>query len=130
MDKILAETDNYKLYSIADNVYLKDKKKSKTIGWDKIDIYIDVFYGDPNSGLISNNNEYVVVAGDKLVIYNIINDVYLIPSQFSDNWVSGLFQDIGDDRDWKYFRFVSYDGEDKLKIFRIDSKSLEVKQIS
>ncbi|WP_020405499.1 hypothetical protein [Hahella ganghwensis] len=71
MDKFLAESESFKVYSLSDNVYLKVKNSFKSLSThEKKDIYLCHVYGEPEGALISPTEDYVVVVGHGLSIAN------------------------------------------------------------
>jgi len=57
------ETDLFKLINIYEDTYLIDKQT-------KNKIFLGDFYGDPECGLISRNNDFCIVGGvDKCILY-------------------------------------------------------------
>lgn len=120
-DKILAESTKYKIHSISENVYLIDKTKNTKLGDN-----LDCFYDKPNDALISENEEYVVIVGDHVAIYFFESkQIIEVNILYSNNWINGLFQDISEDNSWDYFRFVAYDEDNKLCIFKMNVYDLK-----
>jgi hypothetical protein len=60
--QILDETDKYFIGHIFEDAYLIEKRNGE-------EIVHDDFYGDPSCGLISKNNDWVVIAGEHLTIW-------------------------------------------------------------
>ena len=128
----LAENQDYKIYALSENVYLKRKSNSGDCNnsYSDNDIFITSFYGDPCCAIISKNNAYCVIAGQILVIYffesnNLIelwsNDTY---------WPTGLHQDISNDGSWDFFRFIAYNSKNKLSIFKANTNTLKTEEIT
>lgn len=129
MDKILNESENYKLYSIDESVYLKNKRSlspQEIQVFSSLDIFVDSIYGNPNTGLISGDEKYVVIGGESLVVYNIENKISNPVLNERISWIYGIFQDISEDQSWDYFRFVSYNQQNNLSIFRINCSDLSI----
>lgn len=59
---ILAETENLKLEHLYEAVYLIEKSTGKIL-------FEDEFYGDPSCGLIDENEDWAIVAGEHLSIW-------------------------------------------------------------
>ena len=59
----LYETDLFILGYVFEYAYLINKKKNK-------EVYLGDFYGDPTCGLISENNNWCIVGGETLTIWN------------------------------------------------------------
>lgn len=76
MIRYLAESENFKVYSIYENVYLKNKTKTQFQNdFDNQDLLIAYHYGDPNDALILPNEKYIVVSGCGISIYDVENQV-------------------------------------------------------
>jgi hypothetical protein len=58
----LYETDRLKLENEFEATFLTDKKSGQAL-------MEDDFYGDPNCGLIDNDNKWAIVAGEHLTIW-------------------------------------------------------------
>ncbi|MDO6528038.1 hypothetical protein Q4519_20390 [Motilimonas sp. 1_MG-2023] len=102
--RILYECDQYRLYSIYENVYLKNIHRSESDN----DIIVASVYGDPDSGLISFGNDYVAIAGCGITIHFLNGDEGYEIGTEADNvfWTEGIYQS-GED-DFKYVRFTAY----------------------
>lgn len=59
---ILDETDRYILGHIYEDAYLIDKINGA-------EIVHDDFYGDPSCGLISRNNDWAIIAGEHITVW-------------------------------------------------------------
>ena len=122
--KHLAENERYKLYALDENLYLKDKNKSTKTGYDKIDKYIDTFYGEPECGLISANNEYIVAGGEHLSIYFIEKERMI---SIEDLWTVNLFQlDFQITEQPDLVHIIVGDNSDKFKHCELDVKTLKM----
>ena len=67
MIQYLAESENFKVYSFYENVYLKNKSTSININkLDYNDLLIADHYGDPNNALILPNEKYITTRGEIL----------------------------------------------------------------
>lgn len=118
MDQILAENEFYKVHSISENVYLIDKRYKNDV---KVGKYLDSFYGDPHGAIISQDGEYLVVFGDHIYIYLFEKEInYIIEVYRYDNYVCTVYQDIINDKGFNFFRFVAYDENDQLGIFKMN----------
>lgn len=123
-NRILFETDEYRLYSIFESVYLKEK-----IGLSSgDDLFISSIYGDPDSGLISFNNEFVVIAGCGITVYFIADkSCYEIGTEPENIlWTEGVYQS-GEDS-YNFVRFIAYIGDNLIRVHRLDvfTKKIEV----
>lgn len=116
----IAENETYKVYSIYESVYLKEKKSTDNLeGFSKKDKYIAHHYGDPNDGIITE--DYVIVSGCGISIYDLKNG---IEKHFYDNpdnifWTNGIHQDGQDDYHTE-FRFITWNSENKLRVFKMN----------
>ena len=129
MDQILAEDKRYKVYSISENVYLIDKEHRN-----KDDQNIASVYGDPDSALISKDQKYIVVAGHGINIWYLDTDkpkkgLEILTDPDNQMWTKALHQDIVADKSWDFFRFVSYDENNKTRVFRMNVHTLTVSKI-
>lgn len=136
MDKHLSESEKFKVYSISENIYLKDKKSSRYLDvFEKTDRYIDHHYGDPEGALISPTEDYVVVVGHGISIYP-LNDKYGIEqaSLFNESenqmYTNGVHIEYSDQPSsswdaegpfWLWFRFVSAN-----VIYKMNAKTKEL----
>lgn len=59
---ILFETDKLRIEHEFENAYLLEKSSGK-------ELMFDDFYGDPECGLISENNDWAIIAGEHLTIW-------------------------------------------------------------
>lgn len=59
---ILFETDKLRIEHEFENAYLVEKSSGK-------ELMFDDFYGDPECGLISENNNWAIIAGEHLTIW-------------------------------------------------------------
>lgn len=60
--RILAESENYKIFGSYESVYLVDKSKGS-------EIYIGDFYGDPNGAVIDRRERFAAMYGCGLILY-------------------------------------------------------------
>lgn len=60
--RILDETEKFFIGHIFEDAYLIEKRNGK-------EIVHDDFYGDPQCGLISKNNDWAIIAGEHLTIW-------------------------------------------------------------
>lgn len=60
--RILDETDKYFIGHIFEDAYLIEKRNGE-------EIVHDDFYGDPSCGLIGENNDWAIIAGEHLTIW-------------------------------------------------------------
>jgi len=82
--RVLYETDQLILGHEFEYAYLIWKKGKK-------EIYMGGFYGDPSCGLISENNDWCLVAGDTSVVWR--NDGTILPIEDNDlRWIIQLRQ--------------------------------------
>lgn len=131
MIRYLAESEKFKVYSIYESVYLKNKMTTQSQNdFDNQDLFIAWHYGDPNDAIILRNEKYVVVSGCGISIYDIENKVenHILDDADDITWTNGLHQDDRDDQD-REVRFVSFYNEDKLRVFKIDLLSTLVKKM-
>ena len=121
MDKVLAESRSYKVYAIADNVYLKKKAQCRTLnGFDEADIHIGWNYGTATAALILSSEEYVILSGCGITFFDIARAlaIELLTDPSDINWTNALHQDEADDAHLE-FRYVAYSRKNKLRVFRM-----------
>lgn len=131
MIRYLAESEKFKVYSIYESVYMKNKLISKKINdFDDKDLFIANHYGDPNDALILTNEKFVVVSGCGLSIYNIENnnDNHILDDSDNITWTNGLHQDGQDDQN-REVRFVAFNKKNQLKVFKIDLISMKITEL-
>ncbi|NRB81900.1 MAG: hypothetical protein HRU38_25130 [Saccharospirillaceae bacterium] len=136
MDQFLAENDFYRVYSISENVYLRNKiENSSSDFYSDDDKGITHHYCDPQGALIVGR-AYIVIVGHGITIFPLSNDEGIIEiSLFNepDNqmWTNGVFiepwDQLDDSRDneddqWLWFKFVS-----KNKVYKMNARTHELK---
>lgn len=127
----LAESENFKVYSIYESVYLKNKlTSSKLNDFDDKDLFITHHYGDPNDALVLHNEKFIVISGCGLSIYNVENnnDNHILDGSDKITWTNGLHQDGQDDQN-REVRFVSFNNKDQLRVFKIDLISTDITEL-
>ncbi len=67
--KKIAESDNYEILYEYEKVFLKFKNLDKLI-------LIGEFYGDPNTAIISKNEDFCTIGGEGIIVYY-LNEPYL-----------------------------------------------------
>ena len=125
--RFLAESDNYKVYSEHESVYLIDKNKSSP---EDPGMFITCHSGDPNCAIILPSEKYIIVAGCGLSIYDVEKkeEIYILAEKDNISWVEGLYQSMLDDQN-NEFRFVTENSDDKLRVFRYHIKTHQIEQI-
>lgn len=121
-NRILFENEKYKLYSSYESVYLKNKNTNSP----DEDLFITYIYGDPDSALISFNNEFIAIAGCGISIYFLSSSIFYELGTEAENtlWTEGIYQSADDDQ--YCIRFSAYTSENLLRIHRLDVKKQEV----
>jgi hypothetical protein len=125
MMKFLAEDAIYKVYALAENVYLKLKaQSSKPDEFEKGDLHIAYHYGAPTAALLLR--DYVIVAGCGLTIFDFKTqqETALFCEPGYIKWTNGLHRDELDDL--LEFRYVSWAATDKLRVFKMNARSHKV----
>ncbi len=115
----IAENQKYKVYSLDESVYLKEKNTFENQNdYSKNDKFIAYHYGNPNNGIITDY--YVIISGYGISVYDLKNGT---EKHFFDGennwWTNGVHQDEKDDYKSE-FRFVSWNSEDKLRVFKMN----------
>ena len=122
MITFLAESRQYKVYSICDNVYLKRKATCRSLDdFDETDVLIGWIYGDPSGALIMPCEKHVVVAGCGLTIFDIDSkqEQYLLADPDNITWTSALHQTDADDSQME-FRYIDYSEDHKPRVFKMN----------
>lgn len=127
--RFLAESESFKVYSIYESVYLKVKSRCRSyIEYEKSDECIASIYGDPDSAFISFDEDYVVIGGCGVTIYNIASreTVELLNEPDDITWTEGVYQSAEDRNN--LCRFNALTKTDHLAIHRLDihNHTLEV----
>ncbi|MDO7845365.1 hypothetical protein Q5H92_03275 [Hymenobacter sp. M29] len=127
MIKHLAENADYKVYSLHESVYLKSKATCRTLSdFEESDLSVAWHYGDPASAIILGSNNYIIVAGCGITVYDIDQHFEVTLLNAPDNiwWTDGLHQGFEDD--WMECRFVSFFDDNKLRVFKINAVTKEI----
>jgi hypothetical protein len=120
MVKVLAESPNYKVYSVYDNAYLKHKAHSITLdAFEEKDVYISWNYSDPTSALITHSEEHVVLSGCGIMLFDTTSRLttHLLAELDSIVWTNALHQAESDDA--LEFRYVAYATKNRLRVFKM-----------
>ena len=115
----IAENKTYKVYSIYESVYLKEKKTTDSQNdFSKTDKLIAHHYGDPEDGIITEN--HIIVSGCGISIYDLKTGIEKHILNDADNitWTNGIHQD-GEDDYHTEFRFVTRNAENKWRVFKM-----------
>jgi len=131
-EDILAESDNYLLYFECESVslYIKNKKIPS--------ISVGDHYGNPKTGLISKNEDYLISGGcgiNLAFIENIYNDGYRYDCAYEgflntpENiwWVKRVFQVNADSNE--FFRFHCANNDYDLAEYSFNAITKEIKLI-
>lgn len=125
----IAENKKYKVYSLDENIYLKEKSLlSNNNKYSKKDKFIGFHYGNPNNGIITEN--YVIVSGCGISIYNLKKktESHYFANENETYWTNGIHQEDGDDCHTE-IRFVSYNHENKLRVFKMNILTGELTEL-
>lgn len=129
--KWLYESENFKVYSIYDNAYIKDKRVSKTPNkFDEADKFIQWIYGEPNGAIIMPKEDKVIIVGSGIYIYDIKKEVLIefFNEPNTIKWIDTVYQDEEDD--WtNEFRIVMHNELDQLRVFKYQIEELQLKEI-
>ena len=129
--RYLSENGIYKLYSLHESVYLKDKSKSDNLcDFENSDLYVTSLYGDPDSALISFDGTYICVAGCGINIYFIESRkcIQLFNDPEEIIWTEGVYQSAEDGQ--HYVRFNAKTETEKVRIYRLNVKTNELEVLS
>ncbi|KZN39326.1 hypothetical protein N480_00425 [Pseudoalteromonas luteoviolacea S2607] len=120
-NRLLFESDNFRLYSCYESSYLKCKNVP-----DRKDVHISCCYGDPSSGLISTHEEFVAVSGCGIAIFFIEDgSSYELGTDPEDIlWTEGIYQSEMDTQHQVRFTAETKDG--LIRVHRLDVKSREL----
>lgn len=122
--RFLAESESFKVYSIYESVYLKVKPCCRNhMAYEKSDECIASVYGDPDSALISFDEDYIAIGGCGLNIYNIQSrkTVELFNGPDDIIWTEGVYQSAKDQNN--FFRFTAHTIKGQLAIHRVDTQN-------
>ena len=124
---ILAESEKFKVYSLSESVYLKDKSSSKSINdYEKNDFLLAWVYGDPDSALISSNQSFIAISGCGIILYFLeskkIIELYNAPEDIM--WTNSIKQNIEDEE--YIIRFNALTDSDKINHNKLNVKSLNL----
>lgn len=128
MIRYLAEIEHYKVYAMHESVYLKLKATSKDQNnFESHDRLIADHYGDPSAAIIFYAENYVVVSGCGLTIYNVAtnSETNLMADPKDIHWINGLYQDEMDDALFEC-RYIDYLDRKHLRVFKINVLTLEI----
>jgi len=129
--RYLSENDKYKLYSLHESVYLKDKSKSNDLcDYEGSDLFVTSVYGDPDSALISFDGTFICVAGCGIHIYFFESkkSIELFNEPEDITWTEGVYQSADDEQ--HYVRFNVYTETEKFAINRLNVKTNELETLS
>ena len=129
--RYLSENEKYKLYSLHESVYLKDKSKSKKLcDYEGSDTFVTSVYGDPDSALLSFDGTFICVAGCGITIYFIETKtcIELFNEPDDITWTEGVYQSAEDEPN--YVRFNAYTETEKFAINKLNVKTNELKVLS
>jgi len=90
MQKILAESKNYKIVSEYEYITLHFKNAFNTT------VYVGDFYGDPDCAIISKDEKYIVIGGCGLIIYFLKKPFVAFGSFSNENQYSEFFRETSD----------------------------------
>lgn len=124
--KFLAENERYKVYSIYESVYLKDKSISENlIDYSDDDIFITAIYGDPSNAILIGNkkSQHILISGCGINIFDINTGKCLELFTQKNNmlWTFAIHQEDSDCQ-LTEFRFISYDNTDIPVIYKMNLK--------
>ena len=128
MDRHLAENKDFKVYNICENVYLKNKNTSINLNsFEKTDINIGWHYGDPNNAIIMHKNNYIVVSGCGLLVYDTIKNTekHILSEVDELTWTQAVFQEQTDDQILE-FRFVALNKAGNLRVFKMNLETFKI----
>ncbi|WP_027710084.1 hypothetical protein [Zooshikella ganghwensis] len=129
--RYLAESSKYKVFSLADYVYLKNKANCKShTEYEQSDENIAWIYGEPDSAIITFDERYVVIAGCGISVYDIQlkETTYLFSEPDSIEWTEGVY--LGENDEIFQVRFNALTKTEKLVIKRLNLKSHNVDILS
>ncbi len=127
--QFIAENKKYKVYAIYENVYLKEKRSCHNQDdFSEKDEWIGYHYGDPNDGIITEN--YVIVSGHGILIYDLKTgkERHVLNSVQNGYWTNAIHQEDTDDYHTE-FRFVSFNSENKYRVFKMNILTEELTEL-
>lgn len=131
MVRFLAESTNYKVYSIYESVYLKHKiYNTSGTQFDPADTFVTAHYGDPATAIILPGENHVITAGCGLSIYDVrsktVIDLFNAPDDI--HWISGLYTD-SEDNEQIEFRYPDINEYNQLRIFKLNIKTMMINEL-
>lgn len=127
----LCESENFKVYSIYDNTYLKDKRGSRILNkFEKEDKFIQWIYGEPNGAIIMPNEDIVIIVGSGIYIYDINKKELLEFFNEPNNikWIDTVYQNHQDNSS-NEFRVVMCNEQNQLREFKYQIEESKLKEI-
>ena len=128
MISFLTENIIYKVYSIYESIYLKQKSTSSNENhFEETDILISVHYGDPNSAIFLYSGKHIIISGCGLSIYDIDKkkEIHILAEPDNIWWTNGLHQDDLDDVNTE-FRFVSTFKENETRVYKMNISTMKI----
>jgi len=125
----ITENEKYKVYSLDESIYLKEKSLfGNQDEFSKKDKFIGHHYGNPNDGIITES--HVIVSGCGISIYDIKKqkEKHLFTDENNRIWTNGIHQE-GEDDYHTEFRFVSYNSENKLRVFKMNIQTEQLTEL-
>ena len=131
--RILAESKNFKVYSLDENVYLRDKNlNSADLEFSKNDKFIDSHYGNPTGAIFIHpeNEKFIAISGCGISIYNLETGtlVNFLDEKDRVHHTNGIHQVLLDDQ-ISEFRFVGYNKSNELRVFKMNIESKEISEL-
>lgn len=127
----LAESENFKVYSIYDNAYIKNKKTTNSLNqFEKADKHIQWIYGEPSGAIIMPKEDKTIIVGSGIYIYDIKSEKLI--EKYNDpkhiKWIDTIYQAEEDDC-LNEFRIVTLNKDDQLRVFKVSISELILKEI-
>jgi len=125
----IAENEKFKVYSLDESIYLKKKNLlNNNNKFSKKDKFIGHHYGNPNDGIITD--KYVIVSGCGICIYDLKAETenHYFTDEKDRYWTNGIHQE-GEDDYHTEFRFVSWNSENKLRVFKMNILTAELTEL-
>ena len=128
--RVLAESKNFKVYSLEESIYLRDKRLIPADEeFSKKDKFVDSHYGNPTGAIFIHpeNEKFIAISGCGISIFSIENGkVSNFLNEKDDlRYTNGIHQDLLDDQILE-FRFVGYNESNELRVFKMNIESKEI----
>ncbi|MCB0738080.1 MAG: hypothetical protein KDC92_11245 [Bacteroidetes bacterium] len=130
--KFLCESEIFRIYAIYENTYIKYlPHATNPFDYAKEDKLIAWVYGNPYAALVMPQNDYVVIVGAGIVIYNILNqeteELFTEPEKI--RYFDTVFQSELDNQ-LTEFRVVGINEFNQCRVFKFNLTDNTLKELT